>query len=146
MWRRWGKGVGRWGGRGGGGGRGRLYTYRCTVTTRITPGLRWAVMRAVLMFHSCEGQSHKTVSTDHNFWRERRAEEDLNQSPWKESRRRFEPKSLCLPAWCFTTRPYQLTKANYGLSSKETGQLACFKWVPYWGCPLEPGWGHSMWY
>ena len=76
-----------------GGGRGRLYTCRCTVTTRITPGLRWAVMRAVLMFHSCEGQSHKTVSTDHNFRRkgelkkiwtevpERRAEADLNQSP-----------------------------------------------------------------
>ena len=29
--------------------------------------LRWAVMRAILMFHNCEGQSHKTVSTDHNF-------------------------------------------------------------------------------
>ena len=54
-------------GGGGGGGRGRLYTYRCTVTTRMTPGLRWAAMRAVLMFHSCEGQSHKTVFTDHNF-------------------------------------------------------------------------------
>ena len=24
-----------------------------------------AAMRAVLMFHNCEGQSHKTVSTDH---------------------------------------------------------------------------------
>ena len=29
--------------------------------------LRWAAMRATLMFHNCEGQSHKTVSTDHNF-------------------------------------------------------------------------------
>ena len=27
----------------------------------------WAVMRAILMFHNCEGQSHKTVSTDRNF-------------------------------------------------------------------------------
>ena len=26
-------------------------------------------MRAILMFHNCEGQSHKTVSTDHNFYR-----------------------------------------------------------------------------
>ena len=34
----------------GGGGRGRLYTYRYTVTTRMTPALRWAVMRAILMF------------------------------------------------------------------------------------------------
>ena len=60
-------------------GRGRLYyilyiytyQYHChyTVTTRITSALRWAVMRAILMFHNhnCEGQSHKTVSTDHNF-------------------------------------------------------------------------------
>ena len=39
------------GGRGyGGGGRGRLYTYRYTVTTRMIPALRWAAMRAILMF------------------------------------------------------------------------------------------------
>ena len=48
-------------------GGGRLYTYRYTVTTRMTFALRWAAMRAILMFHNCEGQSHKTVSTDHNF-------------------------------------------------------------------------------
>ena len=46
---------------------GRLHTYRNTVTTRMTPALRWAAMRAILMFHNCEGQSHKTVSKDHNF-------------------------------------------------------------------------------
>ena len=40
------------GGRGyGGEGRGSSYTYRCTVTTRMTPALRWAAMRAILMFH-----------------------------------------------------------------------------------------------
>ena len=33
-----------------GGGRGRLYTYHCTVTTRMTSALSWAVMRAILMF------------------------------------------------------------------------------------------------
>ena len=39
------------GGRGyGGGGRGRLYIYRYTVTTRMTSALRWAAMRAILMF------------------------------------------------------------------------------------------------
>ena len=37
------------------------------VTTRKTPALRWAAMRAILMFYNCEGQSHKTASTDHNF-------------------------------------------------------------------------------
>ena len=40
------------GGRGyEGGRRGRLYTYRYTATTRMTPALRWAAMRAILMFH-----------------------------------------------------------------------------------------------
>ena len=43
--------------------RGRLYTYRYTVTTRMTSALRWAAMRAILMFRNCEGLSHKTVST-----------------------------------------------------------------------------------
>ena len=38
-----------------------------TVTTRMSPALRWAAMRAILMFHNCEGQSHETLSTDHNF-------------------------------------------------------------------------------
>ena len=47
----------------------------------MTSALRWAAMRAILMFHNCEGQSHKTVSTDHNFWRERRAEADSNRGP-----------------------------------------------------------------
>ena len=93
------------GGRGyGGGGRGRLYTCRYTVTTRMTPALRWAAMRAILMFHNCEGQSHKTVSTDHNFSRERR-------------RSRFEPKSLCLPAQRLTARPDRLTQFCSQLTS-----------------------------
>ena len=47
----------------------------------MTPALRWAAMRAILMFHNCDGQSHKTLSTDHNFWRERRSEEDSNRGP-----------------------------------------------------------------
>ena len=68
--------VWRWGVWGG-----RLYTCCYTVTTRMTPALRWPAMRAILIFHNCEGQSHKTVSTDHNFWRERRAEADSNRGP-----------------------------------------------------------------
>ena len=27
----------------------------------MTPALRWAAIRAILMFYNCEGQSHKTV-------------------------------------------------------------------------------------
>ena len=34
----------------GGGGGERLYTYRYIVTTRMTSALRWAAMRAILMF------------------------------------------------------------------------------------------------
>ena len=38
-------------GYGGGGKREIIYTYRYTVTTRAIPALRWAAMRATLMFH-----------------------------------------------------------------------------------------------
>ena len=63
---------------GGGGGSRRLYTYRYTVTTRMTSAfLRWAAMKAILTFRNCEVQSHKKR---------------------KESRSRFEPRSFCLPA------------------------------------------------
>ena len=33
------------------GGEGDYYAYRYTVTTRMTPALRLAAMRAILMFH-----------------------------------------------------------------------------------------------
>ena len=33
------------------GEQGDYYTYRYTVTTRMTPVLKWAAMRAILMFH-----------------------------------------------------------------------------------------------
>ena len=47
----------------------------------MTSALRWAAMTAILMFHNCEGQSHKTMSTHHNFWSERIAEADFNWGP-----------------------------------------------------------------
>ena len=47
--------LGRGEGGGGGGGTevggGGDYIYRYTVTIRMTPALRWAVMRGILMFH-----------------------------------------------------------------------------------------------
>ena len=49
----------------------------------MAPALWWAAMRAILMFHYCEGQSDNTVSTGHNFWRERRAETDSNRGPYQ---------------------------------------------------------------
>ena len=55
------------GGGGGGGGQRRVYTYRYTVTTRMTPALRWAAVRVILMFIVKVRKSDKTVSTDHNI-------------------------------------------------------------------------------
>ena len=47
-----GRGEGGVGRRYGGGGEGDYTdTYRYTVTTRMTSALRWAAMRAILMFH-----------------------------------------------------------------------------------------------
>ena len=51
---------------------GRIYTYGYIATTRMTLALKWAVMRAILIFHNnCDGQSHKTVSTNHNIFEEK---------------------------------------------------------------------------
>ena len=56
------------------------------------------------MFHNCEGQSHKTVSTDHSFWRERRAEADSNRSPSA-----YQPNALPLGHTGSRTRTKQGT-------------------------------------
>ena len=61
------------GGRGyEGGGRGRLYTYRYTVTTRMTSALRWAATRAILMIQQevMDKVTARTVSTNHNLFEE----------------------------------------------------------------------------
>ena len=75
------------GGRGYG-GRGRLYTYRYTVTTRMIPALRWAAMRAILCFS-----------------RKRWTKSQLRLCPQtttflrrKERRSGIEPRSFRLPA------------------------------------------------
>ena len=56
----------------GGGGRGRVYTYRYTVTTRMTSALRWAAIESHFNVSvGSDGQSHKTVSTNHNLSEEK---------------------------------------------------------------------------
>ena len=50
------------------------YTPIATLTTRMTPALRCAAMRSILMFYR-EGQTHKTVSTNHNLCRREGAAE-----------------------------------------------------------------------
>ena len=45
-----------------------IYLSLYTVTTGMTSALRWAAMRAILMFRNCEGKvTIKTLSTDHNL-------------------------------------------------------------------------------
>ena len=50
-------------------GRGRLYTYRYTVTTRMTPALRWAAMRPILMFQ--QEVMDKVTRQNHNLFEEK---------------------------------------------------------------------------
>ena len=53
-------------------GRGRLYTNRYTVTTTENDFcIKVGSDESHLMFHNCEGQSHKTVSTNHNLSEEK---------------------------------------------------------------------------
>ena len=77
------------------GGRGRLYIYRYTVTTRMIFALSRAAMRG------SDGQSRKTVSTNHNLFeeKERSAEAVSNRGPSA-----YQPTALplgqtgCLPS------------------------------------------------
>ena len=56
----------------GGRGRGGLYTYRYTVTTRMIPALRWAAMRAILMFQSeVMDKVTRHCPTNHNLFEEK---------------------------------------------------------------------------
>ena len=72
---------------GGGGVRGRLYTYRYTVTTRMTSALRWSAMRAVLMFQK-EMMDKVT----------RQCPQTTTFLKRMESRSGIEPRSFRLPA------------------------------------------------
>ena len=60
------------GGKGyGGGARGRVYTYRYTVTTRMTCIKMGSDESHFNVSVGNDGQSHKTVSTDHNLFEEK---------------------------------------------------------------------------
>ena len=55
----------------GGGGRGRVYTYRYTVTTRMTCIKMGSDESHFNVLVGNDGQSHKTVSTNHNRFEEK---------------------------------------------------------------------------
>ena len=54
-------------------------TYLLRCHHQAYSALRWTAVGAILMFHSLCGQSHKTVSINHNFWRERRTKADWTE-------------------------------------------------------------------
>ena len=98
---------GKKGGRGyGGGGRGRLYTYHYTVTTRMTPALRWAAMRAISMFQQ-EVMDKVT----------RQCPQTTTFLGRKESRSGIEPRSFRLPAYRLSARTNRLTQKNDQIQS-----------------------------
>ena len=66
------------------GGEGDYMPIATLFSAGMTSALRWAAMRAILMFHNCEG--HKTVVHRPQLLKR------------KESRSGFELRSLCLPA------------------------------------------------
>ena len=77
-----------------GGGSGRLYTCRYSVTTRMSPALSWAAMRAILMFHSLWGETVHTHTHRHAHThtiihaiierdRDRQRESDWSVAFWK---------------------------------------------------------------
>ena len=70
-----------------GGEGGRLYNYRYTVTTRMTSALRWAAMRAILMFQK-EVMDKVT----------RQCPQTTTFLKRKESPSGMEPRSFRLPA------------------------------------------------
>ena len=79
-----------------GGGRGRLYTYRYIVTTRMTSALRWAAMRDILMFQQ-EVMDKVT----------RQCSQTTTFLKRKESRSGIEPRS-------FRLSPYHQAKPAHG--------------------------------
>ena len=52
-------------------GRGRLYTYRYTVTTRMTSALMGSDESHFNVSVGSDGQSHRTVPTNHNLFEEK---------------------------------------------------------------------------
>ena len=84
---------------GGGGNRGRFYTWRCTVTPRMTPALRWAAMRAILILHLLWGTNSQECTQTTTFKKKRQP-------------KRFQTERL-------TDRPNRLTECCTFFLSQE---------------------------
>ena len=73
--------------------------YRYTVTTRMTSALRWAAMRGILInvqvSVGSDGQSHRTVSTNHTDFLKRK-EGRSGIDPGEDGPSAYQPNSLPL--------------------------------------------------
>ena len=108
-----------------GGGRGRLHTnhYTVSVTTRMTPALRWAAMRAILMFQKeMMTKSQDSVHKPQSFWREGRAEAESSRCPSA-----YQPNALPLGQTGSRT-------VRCKIASKHPGKT--FRTVPAFHCPI----------
>ena len=103
-------------------GRGRLYTYRYTVTTRMTSALRWAAMRAILMFQQ---EVIDKVT--------RQCPQTTTFLKRKESRSGIEPRSFRLPTYRLTARPSRLTYASLYCWGQKVAHTSCHGVTLFYG-------------
>ena len=89
----------------GGGGRGRVYTYRYTVTTRMT------------CIKMGSDESHFNVSLNVRDKVTRQCPQTTTFSKRKENRSGIEPRSFRLPAYRLTARPNRLSVRNASRAS-----------------------------
>ena len=106
---------------------------------QMTSALRWAAMRAILMFHNCEGQSHRTMSTDHNFRRERRAEADSNRGPSA-----YQPNALPLGQTGSQSNTMVLCHLLYYAYQRAHMFSDCPFWGRWWGTDTGRQWKQGV--
>ena len=105
-------------------GRRRLYTYRYTVTTRMIPALRWVSDESHFNVSvGSDGQSHKTVSTNHNLFEE------------KGEAKRYRTEVSLLPCnnFCWPRLPLLI----YSRSTRLTGSFYFPQTAVYRACHLS---------
>ena len=90
---------------------------------------RWELFSCYI---NCEGKSHKTVSTKHNFWREGRAEAESNRDPSA-----YHPKALPLgqTGWLYSS------KMNWPAYEEAEERRVAASFYRYATMSMTPAWG-----
>ena len=100
------------GGRGYGGGGGRVYTYRYIVTTRMTYIKMGSDESHFNVSVASDGQSHKTVSINHNLSKKKeRTEAVSNRGPTA-----YQPNAF--PLGQTVSRPALTKRAHYSINHR----------------------------